>query len=138
MNKHQKVSGFNCGKMSIHNFSSSSPPTLIFSSVLFVCWAKCQIRLYDWSDCLSVKLPVKGQLAKGFSCQVDAFFCCRCQKLPIPTSNTNTIVTIDIPVREDWAYQNSLLLYYYTILWKSMGTILQNMFFCVQQLRVSK
>ncbi len=46
------------------NYSSLSPPTLIYSPVVFVCQAKWWIWCYDWSDRLSVKLPAKGQLNK--------------------------------------------------------------------------
>ncbi len=43
-------------------FSSLSPPKLIYSPVLFVYQTKWRIRRYDWSDRLSVKIFVKGQL----------------------------------------------------------------------------
>ncbi len=42
-----------------HNFLSSSPPMLIYSPVWFVCQTKWEIRHYDWSDCLSIKLPMQ-------------------------------------------------------------------------------
>ncbi len=45
-----------------HHFSSSSPLTLIYSPVWFVCRTKWQIQRYDWLDPLPIKLPTKGQL----------------------------------------------------------------------------
>ncbi len=47
-----------------HHFSNSSQLTSIYSLVWFVCLSekKWQIWLYDWSDCLSIKLPAKGKL----------------------------------------------------------------------------
>ncbi len=56
----QKVYCFNHGKMSVHNFSS--PLTLIYSPVWFICPTKRQIQHFDWSVRLSIKLPTKGQL----------------------------------------------------------------------------
>ncbi len=50
MNEHQMVTFFNLGRTSIH------------FPVLFVCCIKWQIQYYDWSDSLSIKLSVNGQL----------------------------------------------------------------------------
>jgi len=58
MNEYQKVSCFICGNT--HHFSSSHPPTLIDFLVWFVCLTKMADS--DWSDHMSIKLPVKVQL----------------------------------------------------------------------------
>ncbi len=48
--------------VNIHHFSSLSPPKLIYSPVWFDCRTLWWILCYDCSDCLSIRLPAKGQL----------------------------------------------------------------------------
>ncbi len=62
MNEHQNVFYFTRRKTTTQNFSSLSPPKLIYSPVGFVCRARWRIQCYNWSDRLSIKLCVNGQL----------------------------------------------------------------------------
>ncbi len=57
MNEYQNIFYFNRENVNTHYFWSSSLLTLIYSPA-----TKWQIRHYDWSFRLSVKLPTRGQL----------------------------------------------------------------------------